>query len=339
MANDTNSGAVTEPQQITVAQLAAQLTRKVPPDAAAGSAGTASDPGARPAEETPAGVASGTEPDLFQSDSKTDDAAQPGAAAAPGDGGENDTEPAAPEWYQKRIAKFTAKQKEMEERLLAAERRAEEAATELDKTRRTANGKPKAWNHQEEAIQQQLGHKREVLRWADENPEGATLTDEKGNEASYSPEQVRAIKLSALEDIGDLRGQLREHQTGLGQLREHWDAEAVKAYPDLKDTNTQLSRDVETMLDKLPWLREVPDARISLADMLAGRNARLKRAPAAGAAAATNHAPRGPSAASAAPARRAEGEPSEEIKKANQTFQETGRVTDLARRFALERKV
>lgn len=334
MAEPNESGAAAD-QQITVAQLAAQLGKKASPDGGTGAAGTTSDPGARPAEETPAGGTPGTEPDLFQS-ATTDDGT---AAAAPGEGGESDTEPAAPEWYQKRIAKFTAKQKEMEERLLAAERRAEEAAAEVDRTRRQANGKPKAWNHQEQHLQQQLGQKREVLRWAEENPEGATLTDEKGNEVSYTPDQVRAIKLSALEDIGDLRGQLREHQAGLSQSREHWDAEAVKAYPDLKDPNSETSRNVETMLEKLPWLREVPDARISLADMLAGRKARLKGGGATSQSAAPKAAPRAPATPGSAPARRAEGEPSEEVKAAQQTFQETGRVNDLARRFAAERKL
>lgn len=347
MANEANSGAATEPQQITVAQLAAQLSKKASPAGTHGqdARATTADLGARPAEEAPAGGTPGTEPDLLQPASTEDGAETHGqdarATTEPGEGGE-ETEPAAPEWYQKRIAKITAKQKALEERLVAAEQRAETAAAELDKARKTGGGsQTKAWNHQEHALQQDLSQKREVLRWAEENADGATITDEKGNEVTYTPEQVRAIKLSALEDIGDLRSQLREHQQVLAQNREHYDAEAVKAYPALADPNSELSRNVETVLSKLPWLREVPDARMSMADMFAGRAARLKK-PAtttAGTIAPAKATPRAPGAAGTAPARVAEGEPSEEVKQADKAFFESGRVSDLARRFAAQRKV
>lgn len=341
------SGATTEPQQITVEQLAAQLSRKASPGAKAEGpkpeAG-APDPETTAAEEAPVTEATGTEPDLFQSASTTDESGTAGdeagseAEAEPEGGAEAEAEAGAkpPEWFQKRVAKFTAKQKELEDRLAAAEKRAEESTAKLDEARR--DGKPtKAWNFQEQQLQQQLGHKREVLRWAEENPDGATLTDAKGNEVSYSPEQMRAIKLSALEDLGDLRGQLRDHQQSLASAQAHWNGEALKAYPALKDPNSEESKNIELILEKLPWLREVPDARMSLADMLAGRAARLKKA--SGAPAAPTKPTRVPAAASAAPSRSAEAGPSQEVKQANDTFFQTGRTTDLARRFAAERKV
>jgi len=339
MADENQTGTATETGAgITVAQLAAQLTKKAPPDAGAGThtAGTTLAPGATPAEEAPAGETPGTGQELFGENAETG-TGEPGAT---GEGGETDT--GAPEWYQKRIAKITAKQRALEERLAAAEKRAEDAAGELDKTRAQVNGKTKVWNFREQELQQQLAHKRELVRWAEENADGAQLTDDKGNEVSYSPEQVRSLKLSAQEDIGDLRGQLREHQTEMRNLHEYWDSEAVKAYPALKDESSETARNIQTMLDKLPWLREVPDARISLADMLAGRAARLKRAPAPGGGTAPNTTTKPPLRAptgGSAPARAAEGEPSADVKAAQQTFQETGRAQDLARRFAAERKV
>lgn len=354
---DESSGTATEPQQITVEQLAAQLSKKAPPGKAGKPAGGAG-PESRPAEEAPAGGGTGTESDLFQSASLTGEEAERAAGsgeAAPGDdgapggeggeGGEGEPpKPGTPEWWQKRVTKFTARQKELEERLATVEQRAEEAEAKLDKARREGGGKTKAWNFQEQELQAQLTHKREVLRWAEENPEGATLRDDKGNEVVYSAEQVRAIKLSALEDIGDLRGQVREHQASLTRAREYWDAEAVKAYPALKDPNSEEAKNVELILEKLPWLREVPDARMSLADMFAGRAARLKKPVAGnGAHAANGDKPplkpaRIPGAAGAAPARTAEGEPSQEVKQAREAFFQSGRTEDLARCFAAERK-
>lgn len=351
MPNQT--GATTEPQQITVEQLAAQLSRKTPPDAKKPdkSGVPASDSETTVTEEAPVMEATETEPDLSQSASASpvgeatetegelplreqQTQAEVTAEAGPGE----ETEPAAPEWYEKRIAKFTSKQKELEGRLVAAEKRAEDAAAKLDETRRAqANGKTQAWNHAEQQLQQQLTQKRDLLRWAEENSDGATLSDEKHGEVTYSPEQVRAIKLSALEDIGDLRGQLREHQASLTSSRDHWDAEALKAYPALKDPNSEDARNIELMLEKLPWLREVPDARLSLADMLAGRAARLK-SPKAKVPESKVNPTRVPTTASASPARTAESGPSQEEKQAKEAFFQSGRTEDLARRFATARK-
>lgn len=329
-----NSGQATEPQQITVEQLAAQLSRKAPSGSAATSAETA--PQATPAEEAPAGDAGGTEPDLFGNVS--DDGQPTGESnATAGEEGGEDGQP-VPDWFQKRIAKFTAVQKNLEERLAAAEKRAEEEANRADKLKREQQGgKTKAWNHQEQQLQEDLAHKRDLLRWAEENSGGASVTDEKGQEVEYTPEQVRAIKLSALEDIGDLRSQLRTHQQALVNAREHWDQEALRAYPNLKDANSEDSRNIELMLEKLPWLRDVPDARISLADMLAGRAARVKRGQAARTAAGAT--PRGPGTATAAPVRTADAGATQDQKQANEAFQQSGSVQDLARRFSTQRKV
>lgn len=347
------NGHTTEPQQITVEQLAAQLSRKTPPAGKGkpkGGTPLTADSDTPPTEEAPVGETAETELDSTASNPETVEQtgetgelplreqqteAEVTAEAGPG---EEEDEPAAPEWYEKRVAKFTAQQKKLEERLAAAEKRAEEAAAKLDESRQQTTGKTKAWNHREQQLQQQLMHKRDVLRWAEENPGGATLTDAKG-EVQYTPEQVRAIKLSALEDIGDLRGQLRQHQAGLAEAREHWDAEALKAYPDLKDPKSEISQNIELMLEKLPWLKEVPDARISLADMVAGRNARIKKAKTTATATTTTATPtRLPTTTRTAPARTGEAGPSQEEKQADATFQESGRTQDLARRFALQHK-
>jgi hypothetical protein len=348
------NGNTTEPQQITVAQLAAQLSKKTPSGAKPNGSTPAS--GATATEEAPVVATTELQPELLNASEvgpegttqtetgetgettplrEQQTQAEVTAEAGPGEG----DEPAAPEWYEKRVAKFTAQQKKLEERLAAAEKRAEEAAAKLDENRQQQTGKTKAWNHREQQLQQQLTHKRDVLRWAEENPDGATLNDDKG-EVQYTPEQVRAIKLSALEDIGDLRGQLRQHQAGVAEAREHWDAEAVKAYPELKDPKSEISQNIDLMLEKLPWLKEVPDARISLADMVAGRNARLKKAKTTSTNAATTATPtRVPTTTRTAPARSAEAEPSQQEKEASETFQQSGRTSDLARRFALQRKV
>lgn len=356
MADQTSGD--TGPQQITVEQLAAQLSRKALPGARGsppqGGTPNPPDPGTTPADEAPAGEATGTEPnaDLSQPAStpettgdqptEGDDTAplreqqtQAEVTPEPGPGDEQ-----SPHWHERRVAKLTTQKKELQERLAAAEKLAEEATAKLEDAKRaSAGGKTKAWNHAEQQLQEQLQGKRDILRWAEENSQGATLHDEKGTDVEYSAEQIRAIKLSALEDIGDLRGQLRDHQGRLSRDREFWDAEAVQAYPTLKDPDSEESRNIELMLHKLPWLREVPDARISLADMLAGRAARVKKAKTPTPPAKPAIPTRVPTTPSATPARIADGEPSKELKQANETFQQTGRTEDLARRFSLQRKV
>lgn len=363
---ETNqNGTTTEPQQITVEQLAAQLSSKRASPAAGAGAGKpnatarAAALNEPPAGEAPAGQPAGTEPDLFDTslaDAGGDgDAGNPagddagagqpagGAAAEDEEGGEQDS--SVPEWYQKRAAKFRAKRQALEERLVAAERRLQETEAKLNEAQQTTAKPVRAWNSQEQQLNEQLSSKRALLRWAEENPNGATVADTNGGEVNYSAEQVRAIKLSALEDIGDLRGRLREAEAETQRARQAWDAEALKAYPQLKDPNNPMTRNIDLMIERVPWLRELPDARLSLADMMAGRAMRQRKAsgaPAGGAAGSGGGAAPArvvTGGAAAAPARTAGGGPSDAEKKANEDFQQTGRVEDLSRRFALSRKV
>jgi hypothetical protein len=347
------SGTTTEPQQITVEQLAAQLSKRASP--ATGATGKPNAAVAAlnepPAGEAPAGQPAGTETDLFDTSLAGGDAGNPadtdgegqsaGAAAAEDEeGGEQDS--SVPEWYQKRAAKFRAKRQALEERLVAAEKRLQETEAKLNQAQQQTAPKTKAWNSQEQQLNEQLAGKRALLRWAEENADGATVTDTNGGEVNYTPDQIRAVKLSALEDIGDLRGRLREAEAETQRARQTWDAEALKAYPQLKDPNNPMTRNIDLMIERVPWLRELPDARLSLADMMAGRAARLRKP--AGAASSSGGSGGAPArvvtgGAAAAPARTAGAGPSEAEKKANEDFQQSGRVEDLSRRFALSRKV
>jgi len=315
-------------QQITVEQLAAQLSRKTPPGETgqpaapapegplAGEAPAGEEPGTALSQE----VAGETEP-LREQQTAAEVSAEPG----PGD-----TEP---DWLKKRFARFTAKQHELEGRLTDATTRAQEAERKLAEAEK--KGTPaagKAWNHREQYLQNELAQKRALLKWADENPDGASLSDDQGQEITYTPEQVRAVKLSAMEDLGDLRGQLRTHQAGLEKARDYWQGQALKAYPQLADPAHEDSKNIEMMFEKIPWLREVPDALLSLADMLAGRALRSRRQPSPAAPAT-----RVPAAAPSAPARTPDSGIPQTVKQAHETFLQTGRTEDLARRFAAQR--
>lgn len=327
----------TAPDNITVEQLAAQLTRKAPPGAAGPEASTP-DPGTTPeaVEEAPPNPEPGTD-----GTETTTDLSQPSEAAPeaePESPPEEEPQPGDPEWYQKRVAKFTARQKELEDRLAAAEKRAEDTAGELEKARKAGPSTGQAWNHAETQLQAELEEKRNILRWTEQNPDGATLSDGKGGELQYTSEQVREIKLRTLEDLGDLRGQLREGRQRLAQAKATWEAEAIKAYPQLKDPKHADNQEIDRVLESLPWLREVPDARISVMDMLAGQRLRRSKTAAKGKLPPAPTPARVPAAA-AVPARTEGAAPRKEVEEARAKFQETGRAEDLARRFSTERKV
>src|SRR5262245_46647011 len=101
----TDDGTATEPSAgITVAQLEAQLSKKASPDA--GGQPAAPDLAAAPSGEAPGGSAAGTESDLFQNASGQPAGGEQATEQPATRGGDEDNLPAAPEWYEKRVAKF-----------------------------------------------------------------------------------------------------------------------------------------------------------------------------------------------------------------------------------------
>lgn len=186
---------------------------------------------------------------------------------------EEDTERGLPKGVKKRIDKLTAKRRE-------AEAEVERLRTEMDALRQEASQKKPVQNHDPknpyshlstpDQIQKELEQAKQIRRWCELNPDGATVTDKDGNETDYSAEEVRKIKIRALDAIEE---HLPKQSRYLEQVN-HMDQIAVKEYPWWKDKAARERVIAEKFLEAFPEIKRFPDYKVVVGDYLRGIQAR-----------------------------------------------------------------
>lgn len=140
----------------------------------------------------------------------------------------------------------------------------------------TSADDPLADVEDEAKLDARLTEQRKLRRFALRNPNGAVLKDDKGVEHEFSPERIGAI-LAETEEF------IQEHAPARRQLlrdRGVFEAQAVTAFPWLKDKNSQGSIHIDNTLRDIgnKRLRDLPFIKLALADMLVGRNLRMAAA-------------------------------------------------------------
>lgn len=246
-------------------------------------------------------------------------------------GTETEPKPAAerPEWphsAHRRVAKLSKKNKELTAELaqLKAQQTEQPTAPGADQTTPITTA-PVSARHQD--IARAIAEKEAYIRFADENPDGGTVTGRDGQEVSYTAEQVRRIHSGASVDLADLKAQLRELNRDVAAQAQGYLQEAVTAYPWLKDKTSPQFQLAAEVVRQMPGLRSVPDWPIWLADAIAGRAAREAKAKAP----ARSHKPQiVPTQRGAAPRRPAAQPapaptgPAAQAEEAKRRFYETG---------------
>lgn len=190
-------------------------------------------------------------------------------------------EPAAeeglPKGAQKRIDKLTAARK-------AAEAKAAQLEAEINALKQKLDAKPAVddapvrptpdnpYLHlQTQAdVDSAISEARKVRRWAEEHPDGTTVRDANGKENEYSAEDIRRIKLNAIDA-------LEEHlpkQLQYVQARAQIDPQAEATYNWWKDKTSREYQAAQNMLKAFPELRKFPDYKMVVGDYLRGAQAR-----------------------------------------------------------------
>ena len=201
-------------------------------------------------------------------------------------------------------------------------------------------------------INANLGVVNGALKFVDENPEGGEYVDEKGGRREFTAAEVRTIKRNAEASRTEL---LTERAATVQQLRQAHQAEATKAekefaasYPALMKRDTAEGMEFEQTVAQAPELRRFPDYKLWIADAMAGRKARLA------ATAAKNNGqvkrplgapmvkPKGSSEPPNVVTQPAAGAPRVNAKQkqaqvAEEAFEKSGRVDDLAKVFSAKR--
>lgn len=184
---------------------------------------------------------------------------------------EDDAQRGLPKGVKKRIDKLIAKRREAEtevERLRAEMERLEQEANKPAQTPTKSN--PYTNLSTAEAVQKEIEQAKQIRRWCEMNPDGAIITDANGNEQEYSAEEVRNIKIKALDA-------LEEHLPArLNYLQNYQQAEQVvnKEYPWWKDKSAQERQIAEAFVKHFPEITKFPDYKMVVGDYIRGVKAR-----------------------------------------------------------------
>lgn len=176
---------------------------------------------------------------------------------------------------QKRIDKLVAQKKEAEAKLNAL-------AEKLAETESLAANSPKDFAPVDKGlnpyfklqsdtdVHAEIRNARQVRRWAEENPDGAVVAGKNGEEVEYSADDIRKIKLNAIDA-------LEEHlpsQMNYIQTRKQFDAEAEKTYPFWKQRSSSEYQYANALLREFPEIQKFPDFKLSIGDMIEGKRIR-----------------------------------------------------------------
>jgi len=176
---------------------------------------------------------------------------------------------------QKRIDKLVAQKKEAEAKLNAlTEKLAEtesKAATPEREVVATGEGLNPYFKLQSDTdVHAEIRNARQVRRWAEENPDGAVVPGKDGQEIEYSADDIRKIKLNAVDALEEhLPAQLNYIQT-----RKQFDVEAEKNYPFWKQRSSSEYQYANALLREFPEIQKFPDFKLSIGDMIEGKRIR-----------------------------------------------------------------
>ncbi len=191
------------------------------------------------------------------------------------DGQEDDgPEAAARDGRQRRIDKLTARNGALREELAELQ----DQLKALNQQRETSNEKLETISpgHPElRQVEQHLAQQAEILRWAEANPDGAEVTDAKGQTITYDAAQVRQIKANAMLSYSrasaarevkaealtrDLQSQFTKHH-----------AEAAQQFPWLQKKASPEYQEALEIVRKAPALLGLPDHELLLGYMVEGK--------------------------------------------------------------------
>lgn len=188
---------------------------------------------------------------------------------------EEETERGLPKGVKKRIDKLTAKKREAEAEIERLRQEVERLSQESERTAQIPTpDNPYSNLNTAEEVQREVEQAKSIRRWCEMNPDGAVVTDKNGNEVEYSAEDVRNIKVKALDA-------LEEHlpkRLNYIQNYQQFEQVANKEYPWWKDKAARERQMAETFIKMFPEVRKFPDYKMVIGDLVTGIKVRESKA-------------------------------------------------------------
>lgn len=172
---------------------------------------------------------------------------------------------------QKRIDKLTAKRKEAEAEIEKLRQEVEQLKNTMTAPREPeVPDDPYSTLNTIAEIEAEIAQARSVRNWAEENAEGFTHTNEKGEEEYYDPAKIRQIKVNAMRALEEGLPKRLQYI----QARDQIETIASKEYPWWKDTSSKERQIAEQFLKTFPQIKKFPDYKMVIGDYIRGVRAR-----------------------------------------------------------------
>ena len=181
-----------------------------------------------------------------------------------------------PKGVKKKLSKLSAAKRELEEKLKTLESETVALKQRLESNPVTqpaiapVPGNPYLHLDTQSAVEAEIAQARRVRRWAEENPDGTTITDQQGQEKEYSSEDIRRIRLNAVDALEEhLPRQLQYVHT-----RTQLEPQVDSTYNWWKDKTSREYNQAQNILQVFPEVRKFPDYKLFIGDYMKGAQVR-----------------------------------------------------------------
>jgi archaellum component FlaC len=184
---------------------------------------------------------------------------------------DDEIERGLPKGVKKRIDKLSAKRREAEaevERLKEEVERLSQEATKPAQIPTPDN--PYANLSTVDEVNREVDQAKQIRRWCEMNPDGAVVTGRDGSETEYSAEEVRNIKIKALDALEEHLPKRMQYLQNFNQMEQV----ATKEYPWWKDKSAKERQIAESFIKHFPEIQKFPDYKMVVGDYIRGVNAR-----------------------------------------------------------------
>jgi hypothetical protein len=218
---------------------------------------------------------------------------------------DDEIERGLPKGVKKRIDKLSAKRREAEaevERLRSEVERLSQEATKPAQTPTAEN--PYANLSTPEEVSREADQAKQIRRWCEMNPDGAVVTGKDGSETEYTAEEVRNIKIKALDALEEHLPKRMQYLQNFNQMEQV----ATKEYPWWKDKAARERQIADSFIKHFPEIQKFPDYKMVVGDYIRGVQAREAKVKSSGSPVKAPSQPRPSAAPSRVPARDAQSQ-------------------------------
>jgi hypothetical protein len=180
---------------------------------------------------------------------------------------DDETERGLPKGVKKRIDKLTAKRREAEAEIEKLKMEVERLSQEAVRPAQIPNANnPFANLRSMDEVSKEAEQAKQIRRWCEMNPDGAVVTKPNGEEVEYTAEDVRTIKIKAMDALEEHLPKQAQYINALNQ----YDAVAQKDFSWWKDRSSKERQMAETFIKAFPEILRAPDHKLLLGHIITG---------------------------------------------------------------------